>query len=52
MSYNIVIIEEAKIDYKESLLWYKDINSKLAIRFNDSFKRSITILKKIHFNFK
>ncbi|MDR7371109.1 hypothetical protein J2X17_001893 [Flavobacterium aquidurense] len=46
MIYKIVIIEEAKIDYKKSLLWYKDIHPKLAIKFNDSFQKSIAILKK------
>ncbi len=46
MIYKIVIIEEARIDYKKSLLWYKDIHPKLAIKFNDSFQKSIAILKK------
>jgi len=46
MSYKVVIIEEAKIDLKKSLLFYKDIHPKLAIRFNDSLKKSISILKK------
>lgn len=46
MSYKVVIIEEAKIDLKKSLRSYKDIHPKLAIRFNDSFKKSISILKK------
>lgn len=45
MIYKIVIIDEAKADYKKSLLWYKAIHPKLAIRFNDSFKRSIAIIK-------
>ncbi|OXA88856.1 hypothetical protein B0A62_21720 [Flavobacterium hydatis] len=46
MIYKVVIIEEAKIDYKKSLFFYKDIHPKLAVRFNDSFKKSITIIKK------
>jgi hypothetical protein len=45
MIYKIVILDEAKLDYKKSFLWYKDIHPKLAIRFNDSFKRSIAIIK-------
>ncbi|OXA85017.1 type II toxin-antitoxin system RelE/ParE family toxin [Flavobacterium hercynium] len=45
MIYKIVIIEEAKADYKKSLLWYKNVHPKLAIRFNDSFKRSLAIIK-------
>jgi hypothetical protein len=46
MSYKIVIIEEAKTDYRKSLLWYKNIHLKLAVRFNNSFKESIAIIKK------
>ncbi|SNR35375.1 hypothetical protein [Flavobacterium sp. ov086] len=46
MIYKIVIVEEAKIDYKKSLLYYKNIHPKLAIRFNDSFKKSLAIIKK------
>lgn len=46
MSYKVIIIEEAKMDYRKSLFWYKDIHPKLAIRFNDSFKESMAILKK------
>lgn len=46
MNYKIVIIEEAKTDYRKSLLWYKNIHPKLAVRFNNSFKESITIIKK------
>ncbi|MBZ4033142.1 type II toxin-antitoxin system RelE/ParE family toxin [Flavobacterium sp. 17A] len=52
MSYKIVILEEAKADYKESLLFYKDLNPKLAIRFNDSFKRSIAFISKDPFLFQ
>jgi len=46
MIYKIVIIDEAKIDYKESLNWYKDINPKLAERFNLSFKECLTLIKR------
>ena len=52
MSYKIVILEEAKKDYKESLLFYKNINPKLAIRFNDSFKKSIAFITKNPFQFQ
>ncbi|CAM3472462.1 type II toxin-antitoxin system RelE/ParE family toxin [Flavobacterium chungbukense] len=52
MSYKIVILEEAKADYKESLLFYKNINPKLAIRFNDSFKKSIAIIQNDPFLFQ
>lgn len=52
MNYKIVIIEDAKIDYKKSLLWYKNIHPKLAIRFNDSFKNSIAVIKKDPFLFQ
>jgi len=52
MSYKIVILEEAKADYKESLLFYKKINPKLAVRFNDSFKKSIAFITKNPFQFQ
>lgn len=46
MSYKIVIIDEAKLDYKEALNYYKDINPKLGKRFNQSFKDSLDTIKK------
>jgi hypothetical protein len=46
MNYKIVIIDEAKLDYKEALNYYKDINPKLGKRFNQSFKDSLDIIKK------
>ena len=46
MSYKIVIIDEAKLDYKEALKYYKDINPKLRKRFNQSFKDSLDIIEK------
>lgn len=46
MSYKIVIIDEAKMDYKEALKYYKDINPKLGKRFNQSFKDSLDLIKK------
>jgi hypothetical protein len=45
MNYKIVILDDAKIDYKKSWLWYKDINPKLAIRFRGAFKENIAIIK-------
>ncbi|PBJ14622.1 type II toxin-antitoxin system RelE/ParE family toxin [Flavobacterium sp. ACN6] len=52
MNYRIVILDEAKLDYKKSLFWYKNINPKLSVRFNDSFKKSVAILKKDPFLFQ
>ncbi|AWK02701.1 type II toxin-antitoxin system RelE/ParE family toxin [Flavobacterium crocinum] len=52
MNYKIVILEKAKLDYKESLFWCKNIHPKLAIRFNDSFKKSIAIIKNNPFLFQ
>lgn len=46
MIYKVVIIEEAKLDYKKSLFFYKDIHPKLAVRFNDSFKKSLETIKQ------
>ncbi len=52
MNYKIVIIDEAKIDFKETLFWYKNIDSKLAKRFHLSFKESLAIIKKNPFHFQ
>jgi plasmid stabilization system protein ParE len=52
MSYKIIIINEAKIDFKESINWYKDINTKLAIRFIASFKESLSKIKNDPFHFQ
>jgi hypothetical protein len=46
MNYKIVIIDEVKVDFKKSLNWYKDINPKLAKKFNLSFKECLALLKK------
>lgn len=54
MNYRIVIIDEAKIDFNESLFWYKNINPKLAKRYYQSFKESLGIIKKnpLHFQIR
>jgi hypothetical protein len=52
MSYKIVIIDEAKIDFRKSLYWYKNINPKLSKRFQLSFIESLAIIKKNPFHFQ
>lgn len=46
MNYKIIIVDDAKIDFRESFHWYKDINPKLAVQFKISFKQSLGIIKK------
>ena len=46
MNYKVVIIDEAKLDFREALKYYKDINPKLSSRFNQSFKESLKIIKE------
>jgi hypothetical protein len=46
MSYKTVIVDEAKIDFRKSFDWHKDINPKLAVQFKISFKQSLGIIKK------
>ena len=41
-----------KLIFRESLLWYKNIDSKLAKRFHLSFKEGLTIIKKNPFHFQ
>lgn len=45
MKYKFLILNEAKIDFKEAFNWYKDINIELAISFLSSFKDVIKIIK-------
>jgi ParE toxin of type II toxin-antitoxin system, parDE len=46
MNYKIVIIDDAKAEYRKSFDWYKDINPILAKRFYSSFKESLAIIKE------
>jgi hypothetical protein len=52
MNYKIFIVEEAKIDFRESLFWYKNVDPKLAKRFHISIKESLLIIKKNPFHFQ
>ena len=45
VSYKIVIIEEAKLDFITALDWYKSIQPKLGDTFSNSFKESLKIIK-------
>lgn len=46
MNYKVVIVDEAKFDFREALKHYKNINPKLSRRFNHSFKESLKIIKE------
>jgi (2Fe-2S) ferredoxin len=46
MNFKIVILDEAKTDFKESFNWYKNVDPKLSKRFYQSFKKSLTIIKQ------
>jgi hypothetical protein len=41
VNYKIVILEEAKLDFKETFEWYKSIQPKLGERYKK------TLLKKV-----
>lgn len=45
MNYKIVILPEAKNDFKEAIGYYKTINPKLSGRFYGSFKESLNSIK-------
>ena len=45
VSYKIVIVEEAKLDFKTALDWYKSTQPKLGDKFFNSFKESLKIIK-------
>ena len=46
IKYKTVIVDEAKIEFRKSFYWYKDINPVLSKRFDSSFKKSLSIIKK------
>lgn len=46
MKFKIVILEEAKSDFREIFNWYKKINPKLSKRLYISFKESLKLLRK------
>jgi hypothetical protein len=54
MNYKIVIIDEAQVDFKKAIKWYKNINPKLAKKFNLSFKKSLALVKEnpLHFQIR
>lgn len=52
MNYKILIIDEAKIDFRKSIKYYKEINPKLATRFINSFKNCLSLIKKNPFHFQ
>lgn len=45
VSYKTVIVEEAKLDFKTALDWYKSIQPKLGDKFSNTFKESLKIIK-------
>lgn len=45
MNYSVVILPEAKLEFKEAISYYKNINPKLSDRFFDSFKESLNNIK-------
>lgn len=54
MNYKILIVEEAKNDFRKAQTWYKNIDSKLAVKFLISFKKSLLDIKKnpLHFQIR
>ncbi|CAM4127574.1 MULTISPECIES: type II toxin-antitoxin system RelE/ParE family toxin [Flavobacterium] len=52
MRYKVIILEEAKSDFRETFNWYKNINPKLSKRFYISFKESLNLLKNNPLNFQ
>lgn len=45
MNYKVVILSEAKVELREAIAYYKDINPKFSSRFLESFKESLNIIK-------
>lgn len=51
MNYKIVIIDEAKIDFKETLIWYKNRDPKLAKKVLSLIQRKSCNHKKESISF-
>jgi plasmid stabilization system protein ParE len=45
VKYKIVILEEAKLDFKETFEWYNSIQPKLGERYKNAVKESFKIMK-------
>lgn len=52
MVYKVVIYDDAKIEFRKSYNWYKDINQSLANRFYNSFNESLSVIRKDPFLFQ
>lgn len=52
MSFNIIILKEAKSDLRESINWYKNINPMLAKRFVNSLNNSLLQVKENPFKYQ
>ena len=52
MNYKKIILAEARSDFKKSFEGYKDIHPKLGVRFKNSFKESLKIIKSNPFLFQ
>jgi len=52
MNFSIIILEGAKIDVRESINWYKNINPILSKRFANAFNNSIKKIKENPFQYQ
>lgn len=52
MNFNIIILEGAKIDVRECINWYKNINPILSKRFANAFNNSIKKIKENPFQYQ
>ena len=52
MNYKMIILAEARLDFKKSFEGYKDIHPKLGERFKNSFKESLKIIKSNPLSFQ
>ncbi len=52
MNYKVLILEEAQLEFKESLDWYKNINPILSNRFTTSFKKCIFLIRRNPYQFQ
>ena len=52
MSFKLIILNEAKTDFRDALLYYRNIHPKLASRLLKSFKDSVEVIRENPLLFK
>lgn len=52
MNYKVLILKEARLEIKETLDWYRNINPILSKKFTISFKKSLNLIRISPYQFQ